>query len=153
CTAARDEELNDRIRAVADTFDPNRATEEQTGWPRLAQILGETVVKKVTEWLAIPSNPRTTGPVSRPVRLLPESKPFPFELLPITVREYCEEAAAALGCDPAFVALPVIAELGGAIGFTRVLQLKKTWREPCIFWTAVVAESGTLKSPAHALGV
>src|SRR5581483_1882130 len=35
-----------------------------------------------------------------------------------------------------------------AIGNTRCIQLKRGWEEPAILWSAIVADSGTLKSPA-----
>jgi hypothetical protein len=64
------------------------------------------------------------------------------------MREFVEEGARALGCDPAYIALPLISALASAVGNTRRVQLKSTWHEPCVIWTVVVGESGTLKSPA-----
>src|SRR5262249_15497742 len=32
---------------------------------------------------------------------------------------------------------------------TRTIRLKRGWEEPCVVWTAVVGDSGTLKSPAY----
>lgn len=75
-------------------------------------------------------------------------RPFPVELMPGPVKAYVVQASRAIGCDPAFVALPLLAALASAIGNTRRIQLKASWSEPAILWTAVVAESGDLKSPA-----
>jgi hypothetical protein len=80
-------------------------------------------------------------------------RPFPILMLPEVLRRYATEVAAALGCDPAMVALPVLATCAGAIGYTRVVSPKRDWREPLVTWTIVIAESGTLKSPAHDMGV
>lgn len=77
---------------------------------------------------------------------------FPVEQLPRLVAEYVTEAADALGCDPAMVALPLLTSLASAIGNTRRIELKRVWTEPAIVWTAVVAESGSLKSPAIEAG-
>lgn len=74
--------------------------------------------------------------------------PFPLHCLPQVVRDYVEAGAQALNCDPAYVALPALVMLGGIIGNSRVIELKKTWQEPSVFWGVVIAESSTLKSPA-----
>src|SRR5262249_32420171 len=69
--------------------------------------------------------------------------------LPAPLDEYVRQGAMALGCDPAFVALPVLAVAASAIGNTRALRLKRGWEEPPVIWSALVADSGTLKSPAY----
>jgi DNA polymerase I-like protein with 3'-5' exonuclease and polymerase domains len=75
-------------------------------------------------------------------------RPFPTEWLPEPVRTYVRQEAEALGCDPAFVALHVLAVLASLIGNTRTIRIKKGWTEPAVIWAAVVADSGTIKSPA-----
>lgn len=74
--------------------------------------------------------------------------PFPLQHLPEPIRSYADAAAAALGTDPSFIALPLLAALGSAIGNTRAIRLKNSWREPPILWTAIVGDSGTLKTPS-----
>jgi len=73
---------------------------------------------------------------------------FPVALLPTGVRDYVTETAAGMGCDPAMMALPTLAALAAAIGNTRTIMLKADWQEPAVLWTAIVAESGSLKTPA-----
>ena len=73
--------------------------------------------------------------------------PFPVDLLPDPVATFVRETAASKLCDPAMVALPALAVLGGAIGTTRQIQLKEDWREFPIIWAAVICESGTRKTP------
>ena len=77
-----------------------------------------------------------------------EFMPFPVESFPEPIRSYVIQGAAAIGCDPSFMALPMLSALASAIGNTRRVQLKRTWTEPAIVWTAIVGESGTAKSPA-----
>lgn len=79
----------------------------------------------------------------------PEWAAFPTHLLPNAVALFVQETAAALGCDESMVALPVLTVLGGAIGTTRCIQLKESWRELAIIWSMLIAPSGSLKSPAH----
>ena len=76
-----------------------------------------------------------------------EFKPFPVHVLPQPVRGFVKTGAKAIGCDPTFIALPMLSALASAIGNTRHIRLKQGWTEPAIIWTASVAESGDKKSP------
>lgn len=91
---------------------------------------------------------RPTIPRAKPKRPVPQWEPFPVEWLPVILRDFIETGARSMGCDPSMIALPAIATIAGAVGTTRQVHLKGTWYEYPIFWTAVVARSGTLKSPA-----
>lgn len=85
------------------------------------------------------------------VASVPPVGPFmslPLDALPEPVRSFVAGAARAIGCDPSYVALPVLAGLASAIGNSRRIQLKKGWSEPAVVWAAIVGDSGTLKSPA-----
>jgi hypothetical protein len=73
--------------------------------------------------------------------------PFPVDALPDPVCRFVTEGAAALGCDPVFVALPTLAVVTSAIGNARAIRLKQSWEEPAVAWSATVAESGAVKSP------
>jgi Protein of unknown function (DUF3987) len=74
--------------------------------------------------------------------------PFPTAALPSAVRRYVDASADAIGCDTAMIALPKLAGLGRMIGLSRVIELKPGWIEPAILWIALVAASGTHKTPA-----
>jgi hypothetical protein len=76
-------------------------------------------------------------------------RPFPVTCLPKVLADVVTEGATAIGCDPSYVALPVLAVAAAAIGNSRTIRLKKSWDEPCVVWTAIVGESGTAKSPAQ----
>lgn len=80
-------------------------------------------------------------------------KPFPVDALPRVLASFVDEGADALGCDPSMIALPTIAVVGSLIGNTRTIRLKNSWHEPTVFWCCVVADSGTLKSPAFDLAI
>ena len=75
-------------------------------------------------------------------------RPFPTGVLPEPMKSFVREQSSAIGCDAAFVALPTISMLGAAIGTSRRIRLKRGWCEPSIFWTVVVASSGSGKTPA-----
>ncbi|MCK4601367.1 MAG: hypothetical protein KAU28_02805, partial [Phycisphaerae bacterium] len=64
---------------------------------------------------------------------------FPVDVLPEPLRLFVTQATEAVGCDSAFVALPLLAAL--AVGNTRRIQLKRGWSEPAILWAAIVGDS------------
>jgi hypothetical protein len=72
--------------------------------------------------------------------------------MPRVPREYAAQVAEGLGVDPAMVAVPLIAVLGGISGTKVRLNMDpaaaKPWVIRPIFWAAVVANSGSTKSPA-----
>lgn len=75
-------------------------------------------------------------------------RPFPVELLPDRLAAYVRAASEATPCPRSMVAVPMMSVLAGAVGSAACLRLKRTWKEHPILWTAVVAPSGTAKSPA-----
>jgi hypothetical protein len=75
-------------------------------------------------------------------------EPFPVGTLPDAAQQYVTAAAKALPTDPSMVAVPLLAALSGAIGSRARLRLKRSWHEPAVLWTCVVAPSGSTKSPA-----
>ena len=80
-------------------------------------------------------------------------RPFPSDHLPRPAGDLAEAAATSLGCDCAFVAVPMLSVLAAAVGNTRTAHLRAGWDEPCCLWTAVVAESGTAKTPAFSVAL
>jgi hypothetical protein len=92
------------------------------------------------------AKPRKTPPGCVPVQ---EYVPFPVEHMPPPAAQFVGATAAAIGCDPAYVALPALSTLAAAIGTTRALVLKRRWSEPALLWTAAVGQSGSQKSPGY----
>lgn len=75
-------------------------------------------------------------------------QPFPVDALPEPFATFVRAACKAIGCDSTFIALPLLVVAAAMIGTTRVLELKRGWCAPAILWTAIVGESGTMKTPA-----
>jgi hypothetical protein len=75
-------------------------------------------------------------------------EPFPVGNLPEPYSSYVEDTARARQCDPAAVALPLLAALAGTIGNARSVRIWPDWLAPAVLWAAVVAPSGATKSPA-----
>ncbi len=80
-------------------------------------------------------------------------QPFPSSVLPEPFRTLIVDGSQAIECDPSYIALPLLAAAAAAIGNTHRIQLKRGWAEPAILWTAIVGDSGTLKSPAIELAL
>jgi hypothetical protein len=115
-----------------------------------AQQFSERLENAIVASIPIDLHPAgSPGVQGKSARTLEPYQPFPVEALPTPVDEYVRQTAAALGCDPAYVALPALAVIASVIGNTRTIRLKRGWEEPCIVWSAIVGESGTLKTPAY----
>ena len=78
---------------------------------------------------------------------------FPTGVLPDLSRSYVRESARAIGCDETHVGLPMLSQLGGAIGMTRRIRIKNDWREYPIIWQTVAAPSGTMQTPAQKIAL
>ena len=75
-------------------------------------------------------------------------QPFLVEMLPDPVRSFVVEKSAAIGCDPSFLALPMLSYAAGAIGTMRSCMVKPGWEEPAVVWAAIVGDPGSQKTPA-----
>ena len=73
---------------------------------------------------------------------------FPVRVLPPNWGNYIVEAAEALGVPYAMVAAPALAAASAAIGASTMIQCKDGWSEPACLYVAVVAPTGSLKSPS-----
>lgn len=98
-----------------------------------------------------PSRPKSSAArTAKPGRTL-KWRPFPVDALPQPLRRFVRRGAKALGCDPCYLILPLLSALAASIGTTRRVRLKRGWTEPAIIWTAMIGESGSLKTPAFKL--
>jgi putative DNA primase/helicase len=79
---------------------------------------------------------------------LPEGPPFPTDALPEVARRFVEEGGEAIGCAADLLALPALAVLSAGIGASRVVEIKRSWREGATLFLAVVASPGEKKTPA-----
>ena len=93
----------------------------------------------------LPASVRRDTP--KPLRVA-EWRAFPVETLPGTIRGWVDEHARAKGVDPSFVALPLLVACAGFIGNTVAVRVRGDWVEPIALWVALVAPSGSKKSPA-----
>ena len=75
-------------------------------------------------------------------------EPFSVDALPEPLRSFVREGAKAIGCDPSYLALPVLSICGAAAGNKVRLEAKYGYLVPPVLWTIINGESGTSKSPA-----
>jgi hypothetical protein len=73
---------------------------------------------------------------------------FPLSVLPPTMRRLVEESAASIDCPPDFIAVPMLATLGSAVGNSYVLRIKRGYVQGAAIFSAIVADPGEKKSPA-----
>ena len=73
---------------------------------------------------------------------------MPVDVFPSQVRTFIDTVADAIGCDPVFVAMPLLPALAGCIGNTHRIKLKSSWAEPATVWALTIAPSGQHKTPA-----
>jgi DNA polymerase I-like protein with 3'-5' exonuclease and polymerase domains len=144
--AAGDEEAKMRSEKAGRTAEKMQAGKKATGWPRLGTLLAEQgpkIVQRALEWLGI-----TTRSQAKPTPPPAPYQPFPVEALPEPVRSFVVQGAAALGCDPIYLAAPALSIVASLIGNSREVKIKRDWHEPSVIWSAIIGDSGTLKSPA-----
>lgn len=79
---------------------------------------------------------------------LPEAPPFPVDALPDGCQRFVLEGARAIGCPPDFLGMGALATLSVGIGASRVVQIKRSWREGASLFLAIVAPPGAKKTPA-----
>jgi hypothetical protein len=87
-----------------------------------------------------------------PLTVLPPVASFPVEVFPGVLRRFAVEAAAAVGCPVDYVAAPMLALAGGAVGASRALGVKKNYVQRPLLYLAVVGPPGCGKTPALSLG-
>lgn len=105
-------------------------------------------LRRIVEALADEAEPLSA---TRPAAPVERHEPFPVDALPEPLRGFVAAGAKAIGCDPSYLALPMLTAIAAAIGNTRRIQLKRGWSAPAIVWAGIVGESGTAKTPAFKL--
>jgi hypothetical protein len=84
------------------------------------------------------------------MRHLPAVEPFPIWVFPEPLQRYLQEVTKALvGVPLDFVAACMLAVASGAIGNSRKIEIKSTWRESAAIWVALVGPPGDGKTPAQ----
>ncbi|NJL32380.1 MAG: DUF3987 domain-containing protein, partial [Phycisphaerales bacterium] len=72
---------------------------------------------------------------------------FPIDALSGPMKCLAESVSQAVDCEPVYAALPALVLAASMIGTTRKLQIAKGHYAPSVLWAAIVAPSGSAKSP------
>lgn len=161
--AAGDEETRVRVRNVVSTAERLAAGKPATGAPTLAAIIGDEVVRRVSDWLGLNSQLSEGSYWPEPASLgdeLPPVAPFDPELLPSSLRPLVEDISDRMQAPADFAATAAIVTLAGCVNRRAFIIPKKddtTWRVTPNLWGAIVAPPGMMKSPilqaiTHGLG-
>jgi len=129
-----DEEPNQRIGALKSTFDKLQQGKELKGYTGLSQILSYEDLQKLVSLFKKPLNP--------PVL------PFPLDIFPKQIANILREYSESLQCPIDFLAVPLLVEVGVAIGNTIEIEIKGGYIEGTSIYGAVVGDPGSKKSPA-----
>jgi hypothetical protein len=79
----------------------------------------------------------------------PEPPPFPLEVFPPALADYCRQVGESTGTPPDFSAMTMLVTAGAAIGNSRALCLKANiWYECPRFYAANVGHPASGKTPA-----
>ena len=73
---------------------------------------------------------------------------FPTHVLGPPLEQFVNETAHSTGVSKSMVAVPMMSVLGGCIGSSVKLQVKKGWTESASIFSLILANSGSGKSPA-----
>jgi hypothetical protein len=144
CHYAHGGDLTAAVRAAAEAMGIKDARRRNPAGstPRADDTRGPAASGEVPSVSAPKGNARGRVGRAEPFR------PFPTDLLPYPMAKFIHEAAAAIGCDESFIALPLLVGLATAIGTTRRVRIKWDWGEYPIIWAVLVASSGQRKTPA-----
>lgn len=105
------------------------------------------------EALPLADSPRVVASAPEPLPdPLPPVPAFPADLLPETVRAWCEDVAEGLQTPLDFTAVPAMVALAGAIGRSVAVAMKANgrWYERPVLWGCVIGRPSSSKSPALA---
>jgi hypothetical protein len=83
-----------------------------------------------------------------PLTVVPPAAAFPVGVFPTALQRFCRQAATAVGCPVDYIALPMLAIGGGALGASRALEVKKNFVQRPLLYAAIVGPPGDAKTPA-----
>ncbi|HZN10504.1 MAG TPA: DUF3987 domain-containing protein, partial [Blastocatellia bacterium] len=155
--AANDDEAGKRQKAVADTAEKLQMGESVTGFPSLAEMLGERVAKKIAEWLRVQSaaivTAEATGGWPDP-QPLPEGlrpvRPLPANLIPEPFRDWLSDISRRMQCPLEYPTVAAVIALAAVVGNAFAIRPKRRddWTVVPNLWGAIIGLPSLLKTPA-----
>lgn len=96
------------------------------------------------------ANILTPAPTPKPRVEMPTEPDLPTGILPPPLETWITTTATLANVPPGMIMFPFLAATGGVIGNRVALQLHPGWSEYPTLWVALVALTGTRKTPAIA---
>jgi hypothetical protein len=121
--SGRDEEWESRKGDVFTTFKRISSGKPITGIPRLVEILGDQLIKKVTEWLEIPGTTIEVLPSSVPLALVQWPAPLARQALQGLPGEIVSLIEPQSEADPAALLIQAVVCFGNAVGRTPFFKV------------------------------
>jgi hypothetical protein len=118
---------------------------------KLGRGRNDTLTVKLPRGMSLPQDDRPIDEIELPPPSRLAYRDFPADALPEPLRAFVMHGAAALCCDPGTLSLFTLVTASAAIGTTRRITIKRTWRPYPILWGVLVAQSGDLKTPIFEL--
>src|SRR5579884_2809324 len=158
--AAGDGESAKRAATSASTARAAGLGRPTTGWPRLAELLGDRVVDKAREWLGVrqpnPHNQQNPSAADEPVAWEPPApierypRPdFPAACLPPVLRAFVTALATATQTPAALAALICLAVVAAAAAKRVAVKVRAGWVEPVNIMTVPALPPGNRKSAVY----
>lgn len=136
--AGRDEEWDVRKGDVLTTAEKLSEGRPTTGTPRLVQILGQQVVGKLSEWLALSREKTSVGPI---IGSLPSDVQWPEPLRNDALQGLPGEIVSAIEphseSDPAALLGQILVSFGNAIGRTAFFRVESDYHFANLFLVLV----------------
>ncbi|MCH8824191.1 MAG: DUF3987 domain-containing protein [Planctomycetes bacterium] len=158
--AAGDDEVQDRIRVVADSKSKIDQAAKATGWPALSKLIGEDIAITISNLLSVDETTNTIPTAiastwDQPCKLtntpvapvFPIDDAFPPSL--IAIKEYLLAEAESLQVPIDLFAMTLLPIVTLAAAKKVEIRLGPDWFEPSALWTLALLPSAERKSQAQ----
>jgi len=153
CLTTGDEEIDDRLQAVSDTYRRIALGEPITGSARLAELIGEPVAKRLFQWLEMEGSGSDRMPLTttekwpRPIPLdNAKLENWPQDVFPEPLQSFGDHLAKFTETPIELAALMLLSALGTIVQGKYKVEVKKDYFEPLAIWCLVTMPSGGRKS-------
>jgi hypothetical protein len=146
--AAGDEESMTRRGDLRSTLRRLAAERPASGWPRLAELIGERRARAVREWLD-----RDAAPALEPWEpLVPldharDLPPLPLDVLPAWLRDMVAATATAYQVPAEYPAVYALALVSAALAGKYVVEVRPGWRMPPTLYVLAALPPSERKTP------
>lgn len=155
CHVAQDEEVEDRVKAVASSAARLIADAPTTGWPALAKLIGDKVVSWVVKTLDVKAPSFECEEWEPPIPLDALNVPdFPLDALPSELwgfRGFCAGVSESLQIPIEMAVMIGLAVAGALLAKRMVVHVRADWFEAVNLFLAILLPPAERKSATYRL--